>query len=52
MKKKKDPEKENSDVPLLDLDNESVESSFHDHSQITNHEVQHKNNDFNSASKI
>lgn len=40
-KKKSDPEKESSDVPLLDLGNEKTSS--HENSQVTNHEGQHMN---------
>lgn len=52
MKKKKsenEKEKENSDVPLLDLDNESLKDSFQEQSQVTNHEEQHINNEKNSS---
>lgn len=42
-KKKSISEKENSDVPLLDLDNESSKDSFNENSQVTDHEVQQTN---------
>lgn len=51
-KKKKDLDKENGDVPLLDIDNDSIAGSFNEFPEINNHEDPHKINERNTSKNL